>query len=220
MAYTYSVNGVGLDQIFDLYISGTKAILTGYKVNGVDLKDIFAPIYLGSSAAVTGYKVNGADLNTIFAKKGTAQYSLPIDGQTYSGSVLVPAGNTGSVNVAFKLTSSTAWQVVVTGAGGTLTPPNNTVLASGSLPAGSSTIKYTLTYLAASGDTGPGTATNNASAFTPVATNLSAGVTVGGTGTGSPHQTTYALNVQIRNSAGVVISNSTCTLRLDQEGSA
>lgn len=84
MTYKYNVKGVGLDQIFEPYVSGTKAAITNYTVSGVDLKDIFAPLYLGSAAAVTNYKVKGVDLNAIFAAKGTVIYALPINGNNYT----------------------------------------------------------------------------------------------------------------------------------------
>lgn len=85
-----TVNNVPLDQIFDPYVSGTKAAITGYTVMvsgvAVDLRDLLAPIYLGSSAPPTNYKVNNADLNTIFAAKGTARYGLAFSGVNYLAS--------------------------------------------------------------------------------------------------------------------------------------
>jgi hypothetical protein len=155
-----TVNNVPLDQIFDPYISGTKASLTGYTVMisevAVDLRDLFAPIYLGTSAAPTKYKVNNADLNTIFAKKGTAQYALPIDGNSY-----VASGQRGTTSLTLNMLSNGTYNVTRFQAnnGGT------SVLASGTwLPSGDSASSYTCTFafqLISSGAFGGSNSTTN-----------------------------------------------------------
>lgn len=214
-------HGVTLDNTFDPYVAGTdKAAATGINEAGVDICNKYAKITYGTAAAATGItcRTPAVDLSAIFAKKGTASYSLPIDDQTYSAGVVVPAGNSGSVGVSFALTSATAWRVSVTGNGGAVSPPNGTVLVTGALPAGAATIKYTMTYLAEVDDTGPGNVSNTAAGFTTVANGLTAGVTVGGTGTGSPKKSSYALKVEIANGSGAVISSSTCKLQVHQEG--
>jgi hypothetical protein len=151
MAYP-TVNGVPLDQIFDPYISGTKASLTGYTVVisgiAVDLRDLFAPIYLGSSALPTKYKVNNADLNTIFAKKGTAQYALGFNGGSYSSSRVRAAA---SITLQFDAIGT--WQVIrdadTSGGAGT-------VLATGSwLNFGGTAADYTVKFATADLVSGP-----------------------------------------------------------------
>lgn len=166
MAYTYNVNGVGLDQIFDPYVSGMKATLTGFTVNGVDLRDLFAPLYLGTSAAPTKYEVNGADLNTIFAAKGTAKYNLPIDGTSYTAT---QSGVNGSAQLNFNMLSNGAYSIVRSIRG------VQTTLASGIwLPTGDSVSNYTCYFSAVqsgvthTGDAGFNNITN-APASTPVA---------------------------------------------------
>lgn len=126
-----TVNSVPLDQIFDPYISGTKAPLTGYtvKISGVatDLRDLFAPIYLGTSALPTKFKVNNADLNTIFAKKGTAQYSLPIDGQVF----VANRTTRGPSSLTFNMLNSGGYTVVRDVGSGLVTLASGTWLPSG-----------------------------------------------------------------------------------------
>jgi hypothetical protein len=136
-----TVKNVPLDQIFDPYISGTKAAITGYtvKVAGVntDLKDLFAPRYLGSSAAVTNYRVNGADLNTIFAAKGTASYALPIDGNSFGAN----RTTRGTASLTWTMKSDGTYSVVRDVGGGLV------VLASGTwLPSGGAVSGYKCTF--------------------------------------------------------------------------
>lgn len=163
MTFKYNVNGVGLDQIFDPYVSGTKAITTKYTVNGVDLKDLFAPIYLGSSAAATNYKVNGADLNTLFAKKGTAKYSLPIDGNLYTADV-----GRGTAALAITISSDGTYIVQQTG-------PTVVTLDSGTwLPSGQSVSSYTVMFTMMGFASGPdiGGGSNSYSNGAPTASAL------------------------------------------------
>lgn len=76
--------GVDLDDIFDPWQPGTsKARATAISSAGADINGRYAPLVYGSSAAATGIHSQGADLNTLFAAKGTANYTLPIDGQSY-----------------------------------------------------------------------------------------------------------------------------------------
>lgn len=210
-----TVNNVPLDQIFDLYVSGTKAALTGYTVRiagvDVDLRDLLAPIYLGTSAAPTNYKVNNADLNTIFAKKGTAQYALPINGNSYSAAVFTTgAGKTAALS--FNAATS-GWTVQKNEAGTT------TTLASGSIPSGATKVKYTDTWLNAPGDTGTGSPSNGAAAFTTLtSTYISATDSIGVAGGGGTKQSTHSMNIQFQNAAGSVISNTTITFVVMADG--
>lgn len=137
-----TVNGVPLDQIFDPYVTGTKAALTGYtvKIAGVatDLRDLFAPIYLGTSAAATKYRVNNADLNTIFAKKGSVQYALGFNGQSYTSN-----RGRSAASLTLNMKSDGTWSVVKEqGFSG------ETLLASGSwLNFGGSVSDYTVKFV-------------------------------------------------------------------------
>lgn len=83
--------GVDLDSIFSPYVGGTtQQRATGIDVNGQDLNARYANIIYGTAPPATGIKSEGADLSTLFCTG--ANYSLPIDGQTYSGSGHVASG--------------------------------------------------------------------------------------------------------------------------------
>lgn len=90
--------GEDLSNIFQPYLSGDKATVTGYKIpDGRDLSDIFAK-YITSNpqANLTNFKVNDHDLNEIFQKKINA---FPTTNQLYTSSVTfsnfnMPSGTT------------------------------------------------------------------------------------------------------------------------------
>jgi alpha-tubulin suppressor-like RCC1 family protein len=64
----FSVAGVDLSNIFQVYSSGNNAA-TGYRVNGRDLSSIFQAYTTGTQAGITGYKISGGgDLNGVFSK--------------------------------------------------------------------------------------------------------------------------------------------------------
>ncbi|ODT97387.1 MAG: hypothetical protein ABS82_00065 [Rhodanobacter sp. SCN 67-45] len=219
MAYP-TVNGVPLDQIFDPYVSGTKAAITGYTVMiagvATDLRDLFAPIYLGSSAAPTKYKVNNADLNTIFAAKGTAQYALPINGQTFTSSINITSGS-GNATIGFRIVGGNQWQVYKINSASSAT-----VLASGAVPTNASTVKYTWgVYAIGVGQTDAGGSTSNGAATAqPVVNNPTAAYTTAtNTSTSGSKDRRYPFTIDFYSAAGQNISHTSITLIGDTEGS-
>ncbi|MBT2142669.1 MULTISPECIES: hypothetical protein [unclassified Rhodanobacter] len=176
MAYP-TVNDVPLDQIFEPYVSGAKADLTGYtvKIAGVDtdLRDLFAPLYLGSQAALTNYKVNNVDLKFIFAAKGSVHYNIPaLQGNTYSvaGTASGVGGQPGaSVNLTLAFSSAGTYSltanVVASGGGsGTIVgfPASGTWLPSG-WTASDSQIQFAYTETVI--ESGPASKTNPAATY-------------------------------------------------------
>ncbi|MGN6314631.1 MAG: hypothetical protein ACTHMO_12855 [Rhodanobacteraceae bacterium] len=78
--------GVDTDNLFDPDVVGDGLTAAGYKKSDGTLLKYAAAKY-GTVGPNTGYRLsNGADIATLWAAKGTANYSLPINGQTYSGS--------------------------------------------------------------------------------------------------------------------------------------
>ena len=198
-------NGVLLSSIFATYVPGTtKARASGIYDGDSDLSDQFANITYGSAAAATDIESINADLNTLYAAAGSVSVALPINGNTYSAFVTTTSSSV-TASVYFQM-SAAGWQVAKNEKGIT------TVLTTGSLPPTSYSVQYTDTYLAAPGDTGPGTAYNAAPAFTVITSSLllvSDSVSV--SGSGGSKQTTHSINIQIKNVEGSVISNTTIT---------
>lgn len=128
-------SGVDFDSVFDPYVQGTSPANTGLRISGgTDLAGRYAPLSFGSAAAVQGFRISGgADVNTLWAKIGTAVYTLPINGQTYTRSV-----GRSSATLDFLMKSDGTYSIV-----------NDvpTVLASGTwLPSGDSVSSYTCTF--------------------------------------------------------------------------
>lgn len=65
----YYSNNINLNNVFQLYKSGTKATNTNIKINGNDLSNIYAPYTTGTKANTLTIKNNGSDLSNIFSKK-------------------------------------------------------------------------------------------------------------------------------------------------------
>lgn len=215
-----TVNNAPLDQIFEPYTSGTKAAITGYTVlvSGVatDLKDLFAPIYLGSSAGVTNYNVHSADLNTIFAAKGSVSYALSINGQTFTSAINITSG-TGNATIGFRIVGGNTWQVYKSTSASSLS-----VLASGSVPSGASTVKYTFgTYSVGVGQSDAGgSVANDASTPQPVVNSPDAHYTTGtSSATSGSKDREYPFIIDFYNASGQNTSHTSVTLIGDTEGS-
>lgn len=203
--------GVDLDNIFDPYVEGTSPGLTGLKVAGVDINTRYAPLIYGTAAPVTNInsKVRGTssfvDLNTLFAAKGTAQYTLPIDGQTFVASGVAAAGHPATAHVNFNI-STAGWSVV---AGGTGAP--DATKASGAVPSGAVDIQITESWLDATGDTNIGIVNNTCSVYTTIPGSGTVGCGVSESHSDTTGQTTHQLVIKMRNAAGTIISTTTCT---------
>lgn len=220
MAYPFNVNNVPLTDIFETYTSGIKAALTGYttKISGVDvdLRDQFAPLYLGTSAGPTNYKVSNVDLNQIFAAKGTVSYALPINGQTFTSAINITSGS-GSATIGFRIVGGTTWQVYKYSSAS-----STTVLASGSVPSGSSTVKYTFgTYTVGVGQSDAGgSVTNGAAILSPVVNSPDAHYTTAtATSTSGSRDRRYPFAIDFYSASSALISHTDITLIGDTEGS-
>lgn len=218
----YAKNGTDLDALLEPWQSGDGfAAATGYKINGADLNTKYAPASVGSAyTGGTGYDDNGSDIGPRFAAKGSRVTALPINGNTYTTSVFVPAASSGNATFEFRLTSATTWDLYVQRTTGCSGSPAAGTQTSGAVPANAASVRYTPTYLGASGDTGPATVTNGAPSPTAVGANVVVGLQLGGTGTSSPKQSTYNIKVEFLNGSGVVISTTNFTAKMEAEGSA
>lgn len=205
--------GVDLDSIFAAYVSGTHPTATGLKVNGVDIATRYQPLP-GTSAAATGIKTNGADLNTLFSTTASGG-PLPINGNTYTQSNFISSG-TGYAQIGFGITSTTAWRVF----GGNSGAAPGT-LASGAIPVGAATVKFTWGPPTFPTGTGAGGSTVNG-ATTPTALSSLPGATyttdtVGSTSASRISQ--YPFTIDFYNSSGSNISSTLIYLAGHVEGS-
>lgn len=174
--------GLDFDSIFDPYVSGTKAAACGYRdAAGVDIVNRYAPISLGTKAANVGHRIVtgpgvGTDVSNLFAAIGTAQYSLPFDGDTFS------AHSSGNVSSAMTSTITTAINAAGTYAVTTVANNIRTANISGTwLPSGESASDYQVQFVVTQTSqrtNGPATITNGAAAYAACTTNRQVQATV------------------------------------------
>lgn len=177
MASGYRSGGVDFDDLFDLYVEGQKSADTGRRVAGVDLSQRYAHISYGSKRADVGYRVAGVDVSNLWAAKGTARYSLPFDGRSFSSINRALTNSTGDASASILLTMSsdgtfTINRSVAGGGNGS----NIVALSGGWLPAGDNVGQYEVLFEIAAG---AGVTPNNAApGWSSLSASRSASVTV------------------------------------------
>lgn len=194
------VNGTDLAAIFGAK-AGSTAAATGINSNGTDLNQLLMALADGQALGHTvGIAVNGTDLSSIF---GVPSGTLPINGQTFI-STATQAGGISSANLDF-ITNNSTWSVA-----------NSHSNTSGSIPSGAAKCQVTVTYVAGSTAT---SITNPLSSMTAL-TSSNADVNLHLTAPqSSPRNATYTILIQYANSAGSVISTTTCTFYMNTAAS-
>ncbi len=149
MASGYRFQSMDFDDLFDPDIMGDGPIASTYRrPGGQPLR--YAHAKYGARRGDVGRRQGGQDVASLWAAKGTASYSLPINGQAYSAHNQSRTNATGSAvaTVTFVLDSAGTYRVLANTTGG----GNNTAdtLASGSwLPVGASVGEYDVQFEAA-----------------------------------------------------------------------
>ncbi|UQY87967.1 hypothetical protein LQE85_01640 [Stenotrophomonas rhizophila] len=155
-------NGVDFDELFDPDVIGDGPAAAGFMRGGQPLR--FAHIRYGAKGPDVGRRQGGVDVSNLWAARGTASYSLPINGQAYSSHNQSRTNSTGSAvaTVTFILDSAGTYRVLGNTTGG----GNNSGadLAAGSwLPAGASAGQYDVQFEAA--NVGVASISNGAPSF-------------------------------------------------------
>lgn len=216
MASGVKSKGVDLDELFDPDIVGDGPIAAGIKSNGVAIK--YAALKYGTKRADVGIADAGVDVSNKWAAKGTASYTLPINGNVYTASTNITAGNSGYARIGFRIVTGNTWQVY----GYDSITAITTVFASGAVPASATNVKYTFgaptvpTNQTSSG----GATTNTASASTAISSNpLAYYETATATATSGSRALSYPFTIDFFNAAASNISHTAITLVGDTEGS-
>ncbi|MGN6312839.1 MAG: hypothetical protein ACTHMO_03655 [Rhodanobacteraceae bacterium] len=209
--------GTDFDDLFDPDVIGDgPTAATFKKPDGTLLK--YAAAKYGTVGANTGFMLSsGADAATLWAKKGTASYALPINGNTYSQLELVSSG-TGWAQIGFQIVGGNQYQVY-----GTVSGQSATVKASGAVPAGAATVQYTWgSFTIPSGDQDAGgTLFNGASTRQNLSGNPSANYTTGSFGSSSGTRSrVYPFTIDFFDASGNNISHTVINLQASVEGSA
>jgi hypothetical protein len=88
--------GIDFDDLFDVDQNGDGPQAPYLRApNGQPLR--YAHIQYGSKRADVGYRQNGQDVSNLWAAKGTAVYSLPFNGHSFSGHVSARTNQTGTI---------------------------------------------------------------------------------------------------------------------------
>lgn len=207
--------GVDTDNLFDPDVVGDGPSAAGFRKSDGSLLRYAAAKY-GQPGPTIGYRAsNGADIGPQWCKKGTASYSLPINGQTYTRAYVIPAQGTGFCTIGFRIVSGNTYQVYWSDPSSALT-----VVATGSIPAGATSVQASWgSYTIDSADSG-GAVTNGMASPTAVSSNPDTHYT---TATWGPNSGTrgrqYPVNIQFFNSGGASISNNNLYLHAGTEGS-
>ena len=211
--------GVDFDLLFDPYVQGTKPANTGYTITSYgDLANRYAPLVYGTKRANVGYGAPGvSDVTNLWAAYGTATYSLPFNGQTYTAAYNIPNASSGYALIGFEIVGGNTWQIyqILNGAAAV-------TLASGAVPSSAATVQYTWgSYVVGVGQTDAGgSVSNGAVAATALTLNPVAYYqTATATSTSGSRDRQYTFTVDFFSSGGGNVSHNVCTLVGDTEGS-
>lgn len=221
---------VDLDSIFDPYVQGTSPGLTGIRRAGADINTRYAPLVYGIQAAATGIlcKVGGAgsfvDLNTLFAAKGSAQYNLPINGQTFVSGAAGTLNHGSTASLTF--TANTDGTYTVQAMQNNNGTPVYTTKATGTWnTSGKSASLIQALYTTSVGPDGTnpqlgGFTQNDAPSWTNVSSALGATDQVSVSATSGTKGNIGTLRIQFKDTtSGLIFSDSTIYFQVDADGS-
>lgn len=176
----------------------------------------FAAARYGQPGAAIGVRdQNGNDMGPQWCKKGTASYSLPINGQQFTRAYVIPAQGTGFCTIGFRITGGNTYQVYYA-------DPSTSfhLFTSGAVPAGAASVQVTWgSYTIDNADSG-GAISNAMPSPTSLSSNPDTHYT---TSTYGPASGTrgrlYSVNIQFFSASGASISNNSIGLHGGTEGS-
>lgn len=203
MASGYRYQGVDFDDLFDPDITGDGPVAGTYRrADGQPLR--YAHVQYGSRRGDVGRRQGGSDLATLWAAKGTASYSLPINGQSYSAHNQAHSNSSGSASatVTFILDASGIYRVLssVTGGG----QGSNTEVARGTwLPAGAGAGEYDVQF--ETGSSGVASIGNGAPSYANCASTRSVSASVSVVAASADYQADgVSITIRLRRANGAV----------------
>lgn len=155
--------GTDFDDLFDPDVVGDGPTASGFmKADGTLLK--YAAAKYGTVGPNVNFKLaSGADVATLWAKKGSASYALPINGDNFVAHSDGTISSAMDANIAVQIKSDGTYLVTCVG-NGSVTPG-----ASGTwLPSGQSVSDYQVEFVWSQSSqfpTGPATVTNGAATY-------------------------------------------------------
>lgn len=161
MARGYRFQSVDFDDLFDPDIMGNGPSVANLRSGGA-LR--YAAIAYGSKRPDVGYRQGGVDVSNLWAAKGTATYTLPINGQAFSAHNQSRTNSSGSAvaTVTFIIDSNGTYRILQNTTGG----GNNTgsdPISGTWLPAGATVGEYDVQFDAA--NVGAASISNGAASY-------------------------------------------------------
>lgn len=202
----YFSNNVNFDDLFDSYVQGGQAPACGFTTpDGRDLSARYAPLSVGQKRADVGFSgLQGYDVSNLWAAKGTASYSLPINGQSYSAhnQARTNSSGTASATVTFILDASGIYRVLSSATGGG--QGSNTEVASGSwLPVGAGAGEYDVQF--ETGGSGVASISNGAPSYANCAATRSVSASVSVAAASADYKADgVSITIRLRRSNGAV----------------
>jgi len=201
--------GQDTDDLFDPDTVGDGPQGTGYRRSDGSVLRYAAAKY-GQPGAAVGYRMsNGVDIGTLWARKGTAVYTFPFNGQRYTGT-----SGRGTASVSMSFSSNGTWSISAT----TGSPTSGTWLSYGGTAADYS-VQFVMTGFASGADPDGGSNGYSNGAASPVS--LSSGATCGCTSsatvTNSSAGNYGTVTVKLFKS-GALVNTSTCTFSTEAAG--
>lgn len=146
MAKGIALNNVDFDELFDQDVKGDGPASTMLFVNGVPLR--YAKLSHGSKRPDVGYVEGNIDVANLWAAKGTARYTLPFDGQTFSAERASRTSASGQVSAAVQLSmnSNGTFEIVAIETGGGLADETRSLMTGSWLPAGHNAGDYIVAF--------------------------------------------------------------------------
>jgi len=176
MTSGFRFQGVDFDNLFDPDLMGDGPAAAGLRQQGgAQLR--YAHIRYGQKRADVGFRVGGQDVSNLWAAKGTATYTLPINGQAFAAHNQSRTNSTGSAvaTVTFVIESNGTYRVLQTTTGG----GNNTgadPITGTWLPAGATVAEYDVQFEAA--NVGAASISNGAASYAPCSASRSISASV------------------------------------------
>lgn len=149
MASGYRSQGVDFDDLFDADVMGNGPAADALRrQGGQPLR--YAHLQYGQKRADVGFRLGGQDVSNLWAAKGTATYTLPINGQAFSAHNQSRTNSSGSAvaTVTFIIDSNGTYRILQNTTGG----GNNTgsdPISGTWLPAGATVGEYDVQFEAA-----------------------------------------------------------------------
>jgi hypothetical protein len=214
----FESDGVDFDDLFDPDVMGDGPQATWLENSGVPLR--YAALAYGTKRADVGYEDNGVDVSNLWAAKGTAVYALPINGQSFSISNIVPPAQQGSAAITFYIKSDGTYELQYSRThGGGVPSVLGTWLPNGSA-ASEFQVRFTRTHTG--GTVTASIGFNDAPNYVSGATSRGINLQVGPSGAQSgSRQSNDTITVEIlRVSSGTLVSTTQFHTDIETDGSA